>query len=489
MPDKNELTPDKSVSSYEWRGGRMVKRSADKVLNSEFGGDWTQYNAVVNDSQVRASMTNRKSALQSIDGRFVVSDEVGSPERAEELQIEVNEVFDNIDGFEESMAGMADAIVLGFKVGEVIWDTDGSIWKPVDLIVRPNKLFDFTADEQSLVYYPEGSWQPSNSTVFDDEKYKFVVWSHDASDNNRKGNGLGQSLFWFVWFKSNAYRFHNIFAEKFGMPTVLGQVENAQDIAELQEILEDIINQTAITFSGDKEIKYLEPQRYSTTNVFGDIITSCNNEISKLIEGAAAISGETTADGTGSFALSKQLDDQFLRIIQHDSKYDSRIRTQIARWYLETNYGADIARNVEFVRAFDTEKMTMTDKANLLKTIGETGAEIELSTKWMRDAFNLPAPVDEEDAVTIGGAAAGGVEPFATPFSDRKYRSWFSDFFGIPESELLKMNFADNPRSLPEYLREIGSAGTDEAQPEARAFFERTTKKLQKKKHQKPLKR
>jgi phage gp29-like protein len=148
----------------------------------------------------------------------------------------VAEAIDNCARINQVRRELLQGILYGFYVAEVIWTRrpDGSV-VPKRLIAKHPRRFVFTPARELRLLTPssmiEGEEVPER---------KFMVFCYGDSDNPY-GKGLGQKLWWWVWFKKNGVKFWLIFNEKFGMPR-RGQVPsgNQAPSSHLMAALESI---------------------------------------------------------------------------------------------------------------------------------------------------------------------------------------------------------------------------------------------------------
>ena len=120
--------------------------------------------------------------------------------------------------FAETCAGLMDAILKGFAVGEVMWAIKGDEIVPDRVIARDQRRFRFDIDYRlHLLTYVDmlvGEDLPPR---------KFIVHSFGAKDGSPYGLGLGSRLYWYVFFKRQGIGFWLALLDKYGMPTAVGK--------------------------------------------------------------------------------------------------------------------------------------------------------------------------------------------------------------------------------------------------------------------------
>ena len=136
--------------------------------------------------------------------------------------------------FDQAMQELLQAILYGFYPGEVIWKVTDKGIQISKIRSKHPRRFSFTQDREmrllTLQNMIEGEELPDR---------KFILFTYGSSDNPY-GKGLGQKLWWPVWFKKHGIKFWLIFLEKFGMPTAVGKYPPGTDTDQQQALLDAI---------------------------------------------------------------------------------------------------------------------------------------------------------------------------------------------------------------------------------------------------------
>ena len=159
---------------------------------------------------------------------------------------------------------LLDAILKGFAVGEIMWDTDGREIVVREVRPRDQRRFNFDTDFKLRLK----TW----SQLIPGEPVparKFIVHTFGAKDGSPFGMGLGTRLFWPVFFKRQDITFWLTFLDKFGSPTAVGKYPNGtptDDQDKLLAALGAIAQDAGVTIPDGMVIELLEAQRSGTVS-------------------------------------------------------------------------------------------------------------------------------------------------------------------------------------------------------------------------------
>lgn len=152
--------------------------------------------------------------------------------------------------------------------------------------------------------------------------------------------GLMRTAIWWAVFKRMSVRDWMVFAEKFGLPIVIGQYqERAAD--ETRRALEQAIadvgtdGQAVISDAAKIVVQDAGVRNGDVGALHPSVVALCNAEISKLIKGATLTSD---TGGPGSFALGRVHENRQTSLTFADAKVLARsFEAQIARPYVAYN--------------------------------------------------------------------------------------------------------------------------------------------------------
>jgi len=370
----------------------------DPVLRTEAAGRGLKlYDEVARDAHAAAVLQQRIQAVVGKEWEIVPA---GSPKRpgrnpgvTQERKIAdlVSEALENCN-FDQARSELLLCLLYGYYVLEVLWTVkDGKI--VIDrLRGKHPRRFLFSPEREMRLLTPE--------SMIDGEALpprKFVVMTHGDSDNPY-GSGLGQILWWPVWFKKNGIKFWLTFLEKFGMPTALGKypsgaTEKAK--GDLLDALDAIQNETSITIPEDMTAEYLEASRSGTATYegFADFM---DRQISKAVLGQNLT---TELKGGGSLAASQIHNEVRQEIIESDADLlDACLNATLIPWIVDYNFPGVTA--YPRIRTYAAPKPNLKEQSEIDKTVS-ADIGVEIPKRHFYEIYGYPVP--EEGEETVGG--------------------------------------------------------------------------------------
>ena len=147
----------------------------------------------------------------------------------------------------------------GFSIAECIWGSEDGRTVLEGLRVRRAERFRLLSDDRLQLLGPgSAKFLPSR---------KFWVYCASAqSDDDIYGPGLGEQLYWPVFFKRHGVRFWSAGLEKFSVPTVIGRSDltgGKREKQEILDILDSMTSSSTIVAPRGLEIELLEARRRS----------------------------------------------------------------------------------------------------------------------------------------------------------------------------------------------------------------------------------
>lgn len=289
-PNLGEIARDDHGIAMAKAFTAILLENPDTVMLQR-GRDFTLYDELLRDDQVKATFQQRRSAVTSCD--WVVDPASDSPAdvaAADHLREQLGRLpWDVITD------RMLYAIFYGFSVAEMMWTVaDGKV-EIADIRVRDRGRFKFDTDNAlrlADVGHPQGLILP---------EHKFWLFQAGAShSDNPYGLGLGHSLYWPVFFKRNDIKFWLIFLEKFGMPTTTGRLPGGKiDIASERnkalQALQAIQTDSAVVIPDDMTIELIEAARSGTAD-YSELYERMDKAISKVVLSQTM----TTDDGSSN---------------------------------------------------------------------------------------------------------------------------------------------------------------------------------------------
>lgn len=312
-----------------------LMQPTDDVLISQGGGRGVKiYDELQRDPLVNSLLEKRKRGL--IARPWTVTP--GGTRRQDKKAAELAELV--LDGrwglsFDRLCWSLLDATLKGYAVVELIWDLRDGFWVPVGIGPLDQRRFVFDVNSRPRLLTLSnpllGEELPDN---------KFLVHRFGDNTGDPYGRGLGHQLFWWVFFKRMGMQFWLNFGEKFGSPTVVGEVPDTTSSEEEDILLGKLLalaQQTALTVPEGTVVKFLEAVR-SGTVTYPELVAYCDLMIT------IGISGETLTTSVGSSggnrALGEVHQDVRDEVIDADSDMlsDSTLNSQLMVWLTRLNY-------------------------------------------------------------------------------------------------------------------------------------------------------
>lgn len=309
--------------TYPAYGGIM--RSSDDVLALKGGSKGLAiYDDLERDPWVYACLHKRKMAV--IGRPWIV--EPASESRLDKKAADMVRAHLNMLSFDAACYHLLDAILKGRSAGEIMWVVDGNELRPAEIRPRDGRRFTYD-DTGSLRLLTIAS--PLYGEEVPDKK--FIVHRFGAKDGNPHGLGLGQKLWWPVFFKRQGLAFWLQFLDKFGAPTAVGKYQAGVDINQLEDALRRIAHDAGVALPEGAAVELLEAKRGGVAT-HEHLVRYMDEQI------AAAILGEGGGKGSGGELASAAIlrNELRLELVQADADIltDTLAATLVA-WDVELN--------------------------------------------------------------------------------------------------------------------------------------------------------
>jgi phage gp29-like protein len=271
---------------------------------------------VLNDGHTRGLFEQRLDEVAAVPWTLRPGDARGGSQQAVDA---LTEALVNAD-----VAGAIEHIALapfyGCSYVEVAWQRrpDG-IEVPVEFVCVPHKRFIFDTRSRARLT-SEGNPYPGELL----ERRPGSSWMRAETKRWRKQvqAGMLRSAAWWCVFKRMSVREFMIFAEKFGIPFILGKYdETASETTRkgLKDAIAALGTEGRAILAHDAKVEILDQVLRSGAgdHLHSALIQLCNSEISKVIT-----AGTLTADtgGPGSFALGQVHADQKHKLSLADAR-------------------------------------------------------------------------------------------------------------------------------------------------------------------------
>lgn len=357
------------------------------------------------DPHLFSQLQTRKNAVTGLDYEIIPFD--SDDPRDKEIAEFVEAQLGGIEGFEDIMLDLLDAIGKGFAVSEIMWSYDEGHVVVDDIRSRHQKRFFWDSVDDSFKVRtqeaPEGIELPKN---------KFIVHKYKARSGHPSRAGVLRVVAWMYLFKNYTLKDWVAFCEVFGMPLRLGKYQpgaSEDDKRALMQALVAIGADAAGIFPDGTAIEFVNTEKTSSTDLYERLARYCDEQVSKAILGQTL----TSDSGGGSYAQSKTHNDVRHDLTVADCKaIAATLRRDLIRPLVLYNFGED--KRIPYLRFDAEESEDLTQTATVIGTlIREAG--LKVPTSYIYKKFSIPKPEgDEEVAAPPGQTAQGaGFGPFS----------------------------------------------------------------------------
>ncbi|MCA9679820.1 MAG: DUF935 family protein [Myxococcales bacterium] len=290
----------------------------------------------------------------------------------------------------------------GWGASEIDWDVvalDGRRWvAPVWFATVPARRFRIDDQDQLRLLTKE---EPVDGVALAPGKW----WITKRTGGKLARVALSRTGTWLSLFKRNTTGDWYIYAQKFGLPLTLafyddngGTDETSKTVAK--KIVEDISEDGGAVVPKSIEVKFESADRNGdATGTHGGLISFCNRELSKLINGST-LSNDNGDSGGASYALGDVHDAvRWEQVLYDAERLQESFRVNVAVPFLRFNGMDDVAPPV--LRVQVVRDLTPRQRADIAEIMIRNG--LELSKSQLRQELGFREPIDETDRL-IGSA-------------------------------------------------------------------------------------
>ena len=327
-PDENEIaTTRKDLDVFAGWATRL--ENPDTTLKSEAAGKGLKlYDEINLDAHAGSVLQTRYLAVTGREWEVLPADESA---RAQEIAEFVKNALSDTN-FDQARQEMLRAILYGFCPAEVMWAVKGGKITIDKIRAKHPRRFIFDLDRNLRLLTPASM---SDGEPVPDKK--FLCFTYGSSDNPY-GQGLGQSIWWYVWFKKIGIKYWLVFLEKFGMPTVVGRYPNGTGKPEQDKLLaalEALQSDTGVTIPDTMQLELLEATRAGNVS-HEKLCDYMDRAISKRVLGQTLT---TEVKGEGSYAASQTHDGVRQDILKADADLlCEHLNETLIRWLVDYNF-------------------------------------------------------------------------------------------------------------------------------------------------------
>lgn len=356
-----------------------VLPNPDRVLR-RLGKTDEVFEDILCDAHVTSVVQSRKGVVLACEWGARPATERRSDRRAADL---CRDVLSWLDAW-DLIRLLLDGPLHGRTYMEVEWSTDGGMIVPAALTDRPRRRFVYDADGRLRVL--------TKSNAFEGEfvpDYKILEARQNPTTDNPYGTAALSSCFWPYTFKRGGWKYWVVFAEKYGMPLLIGKLRRGAGAAEQKAFdaaLEQAVADGILRIPDGSTVETVSGHAASSTTVYASLTEAANAEISKAILGQTL----TTEVREGSFAAAKVHNDVRADIANGDKKLVRSAMNRLFRWITEIN--VTDAKPPEFY--FFEEETVPTTWVTFFKDAA--AAKIPIPLSYVLKKTGIPAREGEE---------------------------------------------------------------------------------------------
>lgn len=409
-----------SSSPFTGTGSSIVRPNDDLLIQKGGNRSLSIYQRLLLDEQVQGSfsklmqeVTTRPWFVQEYSekpGDLAVRDFV-----AETLQeIAIDDLF----------KGLAESLIVGFSVGEVMWKKTKRGVIPFDIRIRDQRRFVFQEAEDSQTGFTmrcltfnrmfEGIGLPAR---------KFIVNRYWAQHNGDPyGSSLGRMLYPLVKFRRRALESYVLYGDRYATPTAVATAPLSASTPEIETIYNHISNlsqETALVLPEGYKLDFVDPK--GSPDVFKNLIDYLDKVISLLICGENE-AGQAEAGSRASSMVANVV--RVIRASEISEMICHLLSQTLVRWIVDLNFGMDVASptlNREF--RIEESPLTPADISLLIQN------GFKPKREWVSRHFRVDLE-DEAKPLYPGQEPPGG----EVNYDPEKDKNLYESIFGPEES-------------------------------------------------------
>lgn len=356
----------------------------DRVLR-KLGKSEEVYDDLLVDAHVASVVQSRKGAVLAAEWEV----RPASSKRKDKLAADMCRAALNRLDVWQLIEWIADAPLRGRAYVEVVWEYEDGLVVPKRIHQRPTRRFVYAdADETELRLLTRDKPIIGGPVP----PMKILEARKSPTDDNPYGVAALSSCYWPHRFKHGGWRFWVIFAEKYGMPLLVGKLRRGASKEEqiaFDAALEAIVQDGILRIPDGASVEVVTNAGTASTSVYSALTDAANAEISKAILGQTL----TTEVKEGSLAAARVHDDVRQDIIEGDKKLVRATINEFLRWVVELNM--DEASPPQF--GFCEDEVVPQVWADFFK--GAVAAKIPIPVSYVLAKTGIPSREGDEPMV------------------------------------------------------------------------------------------
>ena len=354
-----------SSSPFTGQGNTIVRPNDDLLIQKGGNRALVVYQRLLYDEAVQASF---RKLLQEVTSRPWYVQEYSDKPGDLAVRDFVAEVLEEMN-IDDIYTGMAECMVSGFSVGEIMWKKTKRGVVPFDVRMRDQRRFVFQEQEDAQTGFTmrcltfnrmfEGVELPQR---------KFIVSRYYVSHNGDPyGAALGRILYPLVKFRRRAIESYVLYGDRYATPTAVAKAPLSASTRELDTLyghLSNLSQETAMVLPEGYELEFVVPS--GSPEVFKNLIEYIDKEISLVICGEDE-AGQAEAGSRASSQVANTI--RVVRASELSEMLSKTLTQTLVRWIVDLNFGIDVAAP-GLTREFRIEEspLTMPDVSLMIQS-------------------------------------------------------------------------------------------------------------------------
>ena len=400
-----------SSSPFTGQGNTIVRPQDDLLIAKGGNRALIVYQRLLYDEQVQSCF---RKLLQEVTSRPWYIAEYSDKPGDLAVRDFVAEVLEEMP-LDDIYVGMAESLITGFSVGEIMWKKTKRGVIPFDVRMRDQRRFVFQESEDAHTGFTmrcltfnrmfEGVELPQR---------KFIVSRYFVSHNGDPyGSALGRILYPLVKFRRRAIESYVLYGDRYATPTAVAKAPLSASTRELDTLyghLSNLSQETAMILPEGYELEFVTPS--GSPEVFKNLIEYIDKEISLVLCGENE-AGQAESGSRASSQVANTV--RVVRASELSEMLSHTLTQTLIRWIVDLNFGTDVAAPV-LTREFRIEEspLTMPDVSLLIQS-GYTPRK-----EWIERHFRVELEEKKEE----------GDEGQPTTFDPEQDKDLFGSIFG-----------------------------------------------------------
>jgi len=416
-------------SVWPWRPmASLTPAKVADILRRAAMGDAHEYLLAADDIRekdlhYRAVLQTRALAVAGLPIEVRPADESRAAKRAARL---VEEVIARLD-MAALIAHLMDAVAKGYAVAEIIWSTDGGVWRPSEIVPRPAHWFRFDRETGRILRLVDGSADGQEIPP-----YRMIMHTPPLSSGIPLLGGVARSALWAWVFKSYALRDWARFCELFGQPIRVGKYHagaSRDDVDVLKQAVYSLGSDAAAVIPQEMALELIEAGgKSASSDIYRQLIEYLDRQVSKAVLGQTM----TTDDGS-SLAQARVHNEVRADLLRADARaIEATLARDLIAPLVRLNLGDAPLPVLHLVVEEPEDMSALAEQVAKLAAAGVT-----IPQSWVRSRFGIPEPAEGE--AVIGGQPTPSSETAAQSRAMRALHATRGEAKDTPELQADRM--------------------------------------------------